>query len=310
MDQVIGKEGITARVLADSVAWVDGGPRLTTFEIEYPRYILAELNTHKMLSKNSASSRAIPIATMLEMISTTPAMPVHWGQNQPGMSARAQLEPLTMQAAQLTWIEAMKQAVSFTKILSGIGLHKQVANRVAEPWQRMKTVISGTEWANFFHLRDHEDAQPEFHELAHVMRMAFDQSKPQVLIAGQWHLPYLKTVLEPNGHARYTTLDGDQLSEYDALRVSAACCAQVSYRKLDDTLEKAAAIYTRLIESNPKHMSPTEHQGQVMQYDQNVPSYQWQNGITHARRDGSLWSANFRGWIQARQLISNEAVWY
>jgi thymidylate synthase ThyX len=311
MVEVRGPEGITARIVADSVAYAYDGTRLTTFEIEYPRFILAELNTHKMLSKNSASSRAIPVEKLLEMIDTNPAMPVHWGQNQPGMSAREELNGRSKEAAQATWREARKIMISTTRVLTGIGLHKQVANRLCEPWQRMKTVISGTEWANFFHLRDHPDAQPEFKALASCMRTAYTQNKPHVLQAGEWHLPYVNSRVYPGNVIRYfTESDDTDLSIDDALKVSAACCAQVSYRTMNDTLDKAQSIYSRLIESDPKHASPVEHQGMVMQVPNHVDSNNaWEPGVTHMRRDGTLWSANFKGWIQARQLIANEAVW-
>jgi len=308
MVEVHGPEGISACIIADSVAYAHNGTRLTTFEIEYPRFILAELNTHKMLSKNSASSRAIPVEKLLEMIDTNPAMPVHWGQNQPGMSAREELSEPGKQAAKMVWRDARKIMISTTRVLTGGGLHKQVANRLCEPWQRMKTVISGTEWANFFHLRDHPDAQPEFKALASCMRTAYTQSKPHILQVGEWHLPYVDTYLDPDGDTLYSTESDGVLSIEDALKVSAACCAQVSYRTMNDTLEKAQSIYSRLIESDPKHASPVEHQGKVMQEAWGSPSA-WEPGVTHMRRDGSLWSANFRGWIQARQLIANEAKW-
>jgi thymidylate synthase ThyX len=310
MVEVHGLEGITARIIADSVTYARDGTRLTTFEIEYPRFILAELNTHKMLSKNSASSRAIPVEKLLEMIDTNPAMPVHWGQNQPGMSAREELNGRNKEAAQATWREARKIMISTTRVLTDIGLHKQVANRLCEPWQRMKTVISGTEWANFFHLRDHADAQPEFKALAGCMRAAYTQNKPHVLQAGEWHLPYVDSSLDADGNTIYSTESDGVLLIEDALKVSAACCAQVSYRTMNDTLDKAQSIYSRLIESDPKHASPVEHQGKVMQVLNHVDSDNlWEPGVTHMRRDGTLWSANFKGWIQARQLIANEAVW-
>lgn len=309
MIEVFGKEGITARIVADSVAYDYNGPRLTTFEIEYPRFIHSELMTHKMLSKNAASSRAIPVEKMLDMIETTPAMPVHWGKNQPGMSAREELTGLELEGVKASWIAASKQSISATKVLLGSGLHKQIANRVCEPWQRMKTIVSGTEWKNFFYLRNHVDAQPEFHELARIMQTAYTQNKPQILQGGHWHLPYVNTVVDQHSRVHYSTMDGEYLSQEDALIISAACCAQVSYRKLDDTLEKAKSIYSRLIESDPKHASPVEHQGKVMEHTSGAWVTDWEPGVTHVRRDGSLWSANFRGWVQARQLIANEAVW-
>lgn len=302
----IGREHITARIVADSIN--DDGIRLTTFELEYPRFIHQELLTHKMLSKNSASSRAVPVAKVLDLIANSPAMPVHWGKNQPGMAAREELADLEKQGAMGVWREAAKQAASFSKVLAEVGVHKQISNRPTEPYQMMKTVLSGTEWANFFHLRDHDDAQPEFHELAHTMRQARDVSTPQRLIAGQWHLPYVTTEVYDGGLVVYSTdRDGD-LSLEDAKVISSSCCAQVSYRNLDDTLEKAKMIYGRLIETQPPHMSPLEHQGTPMMYTTTFPS-DWQPGVTHMRRDETLWSANFQGWIQARQLIENEAKW-
>lgn len=309
MIEIIGSEGITARVIVDSVASTCG-TRLLTYELEYPRFIHGEVLTHKMLSKNSASSRAIPVEKMLDLILNNPAMPVHWGKNQSGMSAREELAGSTLEGVKASWIAAMKDAVSFTKVLLGLGLHKQISNRICEPWQRMKTVMTGTEWANFFHLRNHPDAQPEFHELARVMQLAYEQSQPQVLQPGQWHLPYVSTIVGSDGSVTYTTGDGDVLTEDDALKISAACCAQVSYRRLDDTLAAAKRIFSRLIESEPAHASPVEHQGKVMLNQLSFGSTdEWEPGVTHMRRDGSLWSANFRGWIQARQLIANEAKW-
>jgi thymidylate synthase ThyX len=227
------------------------------------------------------------------------------------MSAREELAGPELAGVKSSWIAAMKEAVAFTKVLLGMGLHKQVANRICEPWQRMKTVVSGTEWANFFHLRNHPDAQPEFHELARVMQIAYDQSRPQILHPGHWHLPYVNTVVDGEGTVTYFTAVGvGALTEEDALKVSAACCAQVSYRRLDDTLEAAKRIFSRLIESDPKHASPVEHQGKVMLNEVSSGSTdEWEPGVTHMRRDGTLWSANFKGWVQARQLIANEAKW-
>ena len=300
------KDLITAKILADSVS--PSGTRMTTFEIEYPRFILAELNTHRMLSKNSASSRAIPVKTMHDHMRQTPAQPVHWGKNQPGMQAKEELTGTDITDAKFMWSRAMQDAMHWASQMSErVGLHKQVANRITEPWMIMKTVISGTEWANFWWLRAHADAQPEIHELAIKMFNAYNASTPQQLEPGDWHLPYVKSHRLSSGELIYVDNSDTPITTEQARIISASCCAQVSYRKNDDSYEKAEKIYRQLIESQPCHASPVEHQATPMQteieYWGKVP------GITHQDREGQLWSGNLRGWIQHRKLIPNEAQW-
>jgi thymidylate synthase ThyX len=299
MVKIEGKCGISATVIADSIN--SKGNRLTTFELVYPRFIHAELMTHRMLSKNAASSRAIPIKRMIEIIEESPAMPVYWGANQAGMQASDELSGWELDRAKTIWESAQVAAIEWVRKLEEIGLHKQISNRITEPWQMMKTVISGTEWANLLWLRDHDAAQPEFRELAKCIHTCFDQSVPQFLFPGQWHLPYVNSTLQ--GHTGQ--IFENDLTLEDALKVSASCCAQVSYRRLDDSVEKALALYDRLVGSDRIHASPLEHQGTPMKQ----PGFQLPPGITHRDVHGNLWSANFRDWIQHRKLILNEAVW-
>ncbi len=305
---------ITARILADSVS--PDGVRMTTFEIEYPRFILAELNTHRMLSKNSASSRAIPVKTMHEHMGQTPAQPVHWGKNQPGMQANVELVDNDLADAKFMWQRAQQDAMHWaSQMAERVGLHKQVANRITEPWMIMKTVISGTEWANFWWLRAHADAQPEIHELAVKMFAAYNASNPQALQPGEWHVPYVRTdrSIIDNSLCYYDN-NGDDLDAEEARVISASCCAQVSYRKNDDSYEKAHKIFRQLIESQPCHASPVEHQATPMEswaYEtaQDDPQHLRNYGYTHMTMDGELWSGNLRGWIQHRKLIPGEAQW-
>lgn len=300
------KDLITARILADSLA--PDGTRMTTFEIEYPRFILAELNTHRMLSKNSASSRAIPVKAMHEHMRKSPAQPVHWGKNQPGMQAKEELTGNDLGDVQFMWSRAMQDAMHWASQMSErAGLHKQVANRVTEPWMIMKTVISGTEWANFWWLRAHADAQPEIHELATKMFDAYNKSTPQLLYPTEWHLPYVKSHRLSSGELIYLDNSDTPITTEQARVISASCCAQVSYRKSDDSYEKAEKIYRQLIESQPCHASPVEHQATPMQLD--IERWERVDGITHQDHNGELWSGNLRGWIQFRKLIPNEAVW-
>ena len=286
---------ISATVIQDS-AYL--GSRLITLELEYPRFIHAEFMTHRQFSRNAASSRAIPIATMNANISSNPAQPVHWGQNKPGMQADEQIT--NTQDAIDIWEGACNYAVVCSNDMAKLGVHKQVANRLTEPFQHMKVVVTATEWANFFELRCHKDAQPEIQELAHIMRDAIEESRPMSIRPGDWHLPYVHR--EFVEHKITYSVDDVMLTLDEARKISASCCAQVSYRKTNTDLAKAIEIYDKLITMVPKHASPIEHQGTPMQYAFADYTNIWEPGITHCDRRGRLWSGNFSGFIQWRQL--------
>ena len=294
---------ITATVIADSVS--PDGKRMTTMEIEYPRFILAELNTHRMLSKNSASSRAIPVKAMHQHIRENTASPVAWGKNQAGMQAKEYLDVEDTVEAFMLWEQARDNALEISEALAELNLHKQIVNRITEPWMMMKTVISGTEWKNFFWLRAHADAQPEIQVLAQKMQDAYVKSYPQKLQPGEWHLPYIKTDRNRNGRFMYLDNNSEPMTLVDARVVSASCCAQVSYRKNDDSLEKANKIFDQLIKSVPAHASPIEHQATPM-----TPGLGFgELGVTHQTRNMEYWSGNLRGWVQFRKLVPQEAQW-
>lgn len=289
-----------AKVLQHSIS--PNGIELATFEIEFPRFILAEVNTHCMLSKNTASSRAIPIETYIEMVESNPVIPVYWGKRNKGMSAIEEVDDI--EKVKEVWLEGRNNAINTVRKLNELELHKQIANRILEPWVRAKTVISGTEWANFFWLRYHKDAQPEFKVLAKEMYDALKASSPTIIKYGEWHLPYVESVRREDGNLHYYNEDDEEITLDEAKKLSASCCAQVSYRKLDKSDTKAENIYARLIESDPVHASPVEHQATPINLD-NPESLE---GITHMDTNHMLWSAKFRGWIQHRKLIKNESV--
>lgn len=294
---------ISAKVIADSVS--EAGKRITTLEIEYPRFILAELNTHRMLSKNSSSSRAIPIERVMSMVEDSPAMPVHWGKNKPGMQAAEEVDDIS--GAKDAWLEAARGAVHHARELQRKGLHKQIVNRILEPYQWMKTVITGTEWENLWWLRDEESAQPEFRALAGKMKEALAGSNPLLVRSGEWHVPYYA-----DGRWRPHRLDADgvEVDENgrrmtDAIKISTSCCAQVSYRNLDDSEEKAKAIYEKLNlghPSLPSHASPAEHQ--ATPYQKRLEPF-----VTAEHRELGKMSGNLSGWIQYRQTIHNHTKW-
>jgi thymidylate synthase ThyX len=290
---------IKATVIADSYNnYLDS--RVTTFELEYPRLIHSELMTHRVFSRNSASSRAIPVSKVIEMVEQSPAMPMHWGKNQPGMQAKEEIN--NPEAARLLWIAAAKSAVSHARVMQDMNLHKQVINRILEPYQWMKVVLTSTDFNNWFWLRNHPDADPTIKALAEVMYDEYTTSLPAVLHDGEWHMPYVAQGRTDGKQMFFNEEDNSVLSVEQALKLSSSCCAQVSYRKNDSSLEKAEVIYDKLIKSEPCHASPTEHQCQII----TVNSLMYQ-GTTHIDKSGRVWSGNLRGWVQHRQLIPNNA---
>lgn len=335
MTEVIGKCGISAKVVLDSISAVTGS-RLTTMEITYPRFILAEFNTHRMFSRNSASSRAIPFAKMQENLT---AVPVRFGQANRGMQDKGEdynelLSWLdtSYNNFELThsevWQDARLSAIKYAKAFYDAGYHKQVYNRLTEPFQMMKTVVSATEWSNFFWLRDDDAADPSIAELARCMKQAYEQSEPQVLQAGEYHLPYVETQTATNGEKIYIIEfpedAGDPVcvSLEDAIKVSCARACAVSFRNVDYGLDKSKEVYERLISESKIHGSALEHSAKVMQpytyewvnpnavtikhINDSEKSRTWEEGISHVDRKGNLWSGNFKGFIQHRKTIKGE----
>jgi hypothetical protein len=289
-------EMIKATVIQDSIFT----NRITTFELEYPRFIHSELMTHRQFSRNAASSRAIPVAKMHEHILANMATPVEWGVNRPGMQASEVLSEVEAIGAKNLWRCAGEEAVRWAKSLANQHLHKQIVNRVTEPFQIMKTVVTSTEWENWYNLRNHADAQPEIRELAKDMLAAHKASKPTILYPGEWHVPYVDRYTSAAG---MSYMIGESVVPMEVARkVSASCCAQVSYRNSDDSIEKAEMIFDKLINSDPAHLSPVEHQATPMSKHIHQDE-EWPEGVTHFDRYSNAWSGNFKQWIQFRQTL-------
>lgn len=246
----------SAKVVADSSY---NGKRLITLEIELHRFILPEVNTHKAVSRNYQSSRAIPVLRQLQQIIENPAMPVYYGKNQSGMQAGEELTGEELELAKKTILLMRDACVEGVKFLHKLGLAKQTANRYVEPWMWTRGVVTATEeaWEDIFRLRIHPAAQPEFKVLCEEIKGAIVNSESVELLKGEAHTPYFE-----NGY--WTPDCGTTLKE--AVMISASCVAQVSYRKLDDSLEKAVNVYGMLNlpvngkkPDEPEHYSPTEH---------------------------------------------------
>ena len=266
------------RVIEDSENPYNG-IRLTTLQLRYWRACHSEFLTHRVFSRNASSSRAIPISTFLKQVWNDPAGPIHWGANQAGMKARTELTGYKKWFAQFMWKFTGRVVCCLVWTANKVSSpHKQVFNRLLEPWQYISVIVTSTEWDNFFELRNHPDAQPEIQELAREMKNAINNSNPTKRIH---HLPYITdSDLVAMGESRTTRR---------LMQISTARCARVSYFTHDKQIpeiEKDLALYNALVGSVPIHASPTEHQA-TAQYE-------------------DTFDKNFRGWVQHRVKVEQE----
>jgi thymidylate synthase ThyX len=262
---------ITAQIVEDTLS--SAGVRLTTFSLRYPRFIHAEFMTHRVFSRNASSSRAIPVGKTADEVLNDMAEPVSWGKNQAGMQARQELSDIDRAAAQAHWRIAGRDMARVSRDLAETGAHKQIANRVSEPWQHICVVVTATDFDNFFLQRCHRDADPTMQELAWAMAHRYYAAVPKPASDGWCHLPFVSA-------AERLTLPPEQL-----LSVSVARCARVSYKNHDGSfpvVEKDIQLATDL--ATQGHWSPFEHQAFPLS-------------------DSNERSGNFRGWRQYRQLV-------
>lgn len=292
------------KIIAHSIS--DRGIPLVTVHMRYWRAIHAEVMTHRCFSRNARSSRAVPIEKLLAEITNDPFIPRHWGKNQKGMQAGEELDDITKFQANAIWLGARNRAYEQAQKLAGLGLHKQITNRILEPFMWIDTLVTSTSWNNFFHLRDHKDAEPHFRDLAQLAKEAIITSTPEALLPGQWHLPY---VTQDDWDYGYNS--GASAKELiDCLRkVSAARCARISYAPFDGngSLQKEIERHDLLVAGDPVHASPVEHQATPdttyyvdVKYPKRQSRFTWDHPEEHR---------NFRGWRQYRAFIPNETRW-
>lgn len=230
---------MTVEVIADSINIY--GNRITTMVLCYPRMIHSEFMTHRVFSRNARSSRAVPVQKMIDEVRHGAAMPVAWGANEPGMQANSDLTPDAMMRAKIVWLKAARDAADHAEAIMNIGAHKQIANRILEPFTFIDVIVTSTEWQNFFDLRCHSAADPTIRALAEEMRAARDASIPE---ATDVHRPFSSD-----------------------LKVSVAVCARVTHgRSAGTSLEADRALHDRL--AAMKHWSPFEHQARALPGDQ------------------------------------------
>lgn len=251
-----------ANILLDSVS--PRGDRVTTFEVTYPRLVHSELMTHRVFSRNAASSRAIPVAKSIQRVIDDPVIPVEWGRNQAGMQAELFADDWTEEQAQQLWLCARDDAVRSAQQLSGLGIHKQLVNRLLEPFSWITTIITSTDYENFFWQRASQHsplAQPELRRIADMMLALYVTSTPDNLGYLEWHTPYIRAddVFSADGVPLRTNLAHPNVELRK--QVSAARCARVSYLTQDGTRshDKDLELYERLVSASPGHWSPLEH---------------------------------------------------
>lgn len=309
---------IEAKIIADSIGYKTR--RLTTFELKYPRFIHAEFMTHRQFSRNASSSRAIPVARQIEAIIEDTAMPIHWGKNQPGMQAHEEQDALVYgpcgsldmvmnevdgATREDAWCFARDKAIEVAQAFHEAGYHKQIVNRILEPFSHIRVVCTSTQYDNFFGLRSHPDAQPEIKALSDAMMYEYERSEPKPLKPGEWHLPYVTDEeLSYVTSAENVQYDPVPLTMDDLIKVSVARCARVSYKTHDGgspSLEADMALYERLVGSEPLHASPAEHQA-------TPDSLRW-NSVELAEWEKPHLNGNLSGgWIQYRKLLSGECI--
>jgi thymidylate synthase ThyX len=291
------------------------GDRIDTLLLRYPRCIHSEFMTHRMFSRNAASSRAIPVEKLIQDVLDDPFVPLHWGKNQKGMQAneecneevrvddRPGYEPLPRQ---LAWLLARDQAVEVARAFAEAGYHKQIVNRLLEPWMHITVVCTSTNWSNFLALRDHPDAEPHIQMLAREVRKALEGAEVRLLAPGEWHLPFV--IDEDRGRAwKHTYQSGvppegrkSEEVRQSLIKLSVARCASTSYRTVDGfdmTLERAIELHDKLLNSNPMHASPFEHQ---VQADEVLGDEGW-GCYVHPEQHG-----NFTGFRQYRKMLPGE----
>lgn len=292
-------------------------PPIYTIRTRYPRIIHGEVMTHRMFGRNARSSRAVPVKTMLKEIRDIPFVPWHWGKNQKGMQATEEcnapvifedegsldrdmiwrVEEYTRDEA---WLRARDCAVESAEAFTKAGYHKQVVNRLIEPFSWIDTLITATGWKNFLHLRQHKDAEPHLQDLANLVAQALDDHTCELLAEDEWHLPYITREDRVEAHDRFASWHKATIW---LRKISAARCARISYAPFDGDAgyDKELERYNLLVTSERVHASPLEHQAAP---DTLVPD----------NYRGPFWlqpnlHGNLTGWRQARKLIEGEAVY-
>jgi hypothetical protein len=309
---------ISAEIIADSLNQF--GNRCTTFILTFPRVVLAEFNTHKMIVKSSASSRAIPFKRMVRDVQENPFIPIKWMKSHKGMQGTEYFDDKKdgelLDNIVNEYLICRDNAIQTSKQLNDWGVTKQVCNRLLEPFKWHTIIATGTEWENFFALRAHKDAEIHIQDLAYKMLECYNQSEPKRLMAGEWHIPFGDRFDESRIYdvlvQENINIDGSHKTEFTdkqiediKLKISVARAARTSYENFEGKDDYLADIklHDRLLEVG--HMGPAEHVAQAMTtHERNI----WIRGKGDFDFDDSCkgWCGPFQGFIQYRKMLPNE----
>lgn len=302
-----------AEIIADSKN--EFGNRLTTFIVTFPRIILAEFNTHRMLSRNSASSRAIPFEKMLKSVKENPFIPIKWMKEHKGMQGVEYFPKEWTKDLNERWLTVRDSAIHYAQTMSNVGVSKQICNRLLEPFMWHTVIVTASEWENFFALRVHEAAEIHIQKIAGMMLDKYNKSIPKELKAGEWHIPFgdkmdrkeIELILckESNKYNEFTP----ELLNSIKIKIATARCARVSYTVVGeedkkDNYENDIKLHDRLLQMG--HLSPFEHCGRAMSNGEFDSSFHkgFEGDGPEFYTNG--WSGNFRGFIQYRKILKGE----
>jgi thymidylate synthase ThyX len=333
------KTKINAKIVADSCDI--RGNRITSVLVTIPRIVLAELNTHRMFSRNSASSRAIPFERMVKAVKDDPFIPIAWQKDHSGMQGTEYMEHGINDLID-NHLRARDAAVERATEANQRGLTKQLCNRYLEPFMWHTVLITSTEWENFFalrcpqygllteeglkHFRSQNDyfkaggvisgtdinieflkinksgAEIHIQAAAEAIYDAMNESTPMALKDGMWHIPFSDKLNNPEMGTAYGYLHG--------IKVATAMCARTSYTVVGNekemTYAKLIEIHDRMVSQVPFHASPFEHCARVMTEDEYYTNVRGKLMFRNQPHEIYGWCRNFRGFIQYRHIIETK----
>lgn len=131
------------------------GDRLFIPLCTFPRIILSEVNTHRMFSRSSASSRAIPAKKMISSVKENTFIPIGFQKQHSGMQGNEYLTLGELEEAVAVWLDAADDAIKNSTKLVDADVTKQINNRVLEAFMYHTALVASTDdgWENFFSLR-------------------------------------------------------------------------------------------------------------------------------------------------------------
>jgi thymidylate synthase ThyX len=280
-------------VIADSVN--EKSVRITTFLLIFPRIVLAEFNTHRVFSRNSASSRAIPFKKMLKMVKEKPFIPIRWMAEHKGMQGTTYINSkFKLWLLIKLWLLARDVSIIFAKLFSYLGLTKQIVNRLLEPFMYHQVIVTSTDYENFFSLRAEEHAEIHIQELAYEMLYAYNSSKPKLLKKGEWHIAFDGDWIQDELDKLLPFIKPEDIKVREEelqklkIKIASARCARLSYQTLGTDAKidykQDIALVDRL--SSSGHFSPFEHCAENMDDENNY--------------------GNFKSWKQYRKFFAHE----